>query len=33
LQNFADLRKVVRVVSKGRIYDPAELWKSVGFKP
>jgi imidazolonepropionase-like amidohydrolase len=33
LQNFADLRKVVRVVTKGRMYDPAESWKSVGFKP
>ena len=33
VENFADLRKVVRVVSKGRMYDCAELWKSVGFKP
>ena len=33
LEDFAALRKVVRVVSKGRIFDPAELWKSVGYKP
>jgi imidazolonepropionase-like amidohydrolase len=32
LENFADLRKVMRVVTKGRMYDPAELWKSVGFR-
>ena len=31
IDNFADLRKVTRVVIKGRMYDPAELWKSVGF--
>ena len=33
LDNFADLRKVTRVITMGRMYDPAELWKSVGFKP
>src|ERR1700684_3813258 len=33
LENFADLRKVTRVVTRGRMYDPAELWKSVGFRP
>ena len=33
LGDFADLRKVIRVVSKGRMYDPADLWKSVGFRP
>ena len=33
LENFADLRKVTRVIAKGRMYDPAGLWKSVGFKP
>jgi imidazolonepropionase-like amidohydrolase len=33
LENFADLRKVTRVVTNGRMYDPAQLWKSVGFKP
>ncbi|MGA3236684.1 MAG: amidohydrolase family protein [Bryobacteraceae bacterium] len=33
LEDFANLRKVMRVVTKGRMYDPAELWKSVGFRP
>ncbi len=33
LKNFADLRKVTRVIANGRVYDPGELWKSVGFRP
>jgi imidazolonepropionase-like amidohydrolase len=33
LEQFANLRKVRRVVTKGLMYDPAELWKSVGFRP
>jgi imidazolonepropionase-like amidohydrolase len=33
LEHFSELRKVSRVVTKGRMYDPAELWKSVGFAP
>jgi imidazolonepropionase-like amidohydrolase len=33
LKNFGDLRKVTRVITGGRVYDPAELWKSVGFRP
>jgi imidazolonepropionase-like amidohydrolase len=33
LDNFADLRKVTRVITNGRMYDPGELWNSVGFKP
>ncbi len=33
LTNISDLRKVARVVSNGRLYDPAKLWRSVGFKP
>ncbi|HEY1496646.1 MAG TPA: amidohydrolase family protein [Candidatus Solibacter sp.] len=33
LQNFANLRKVVRVIASGRSYDPAKLWESAGFKP
>ena len=33
LQDFASLRKVTKVVSKGRMYDPAVLWQSVGFRP
>lgn len=33
LEDFTTLRKVTRVVAKGRMYDPAPLWQSVGFKP
>ena len=33
LENFADLRKVARVITHGRMYDPAVLWRSVGFEP
>jgi imidazolonepropionase-like amidohydrolase len=32
LANFADLRKVSRVVANGSIYDASRLWESVGFK-
>jgi imidazolonepropionase-like amidohydrolase len=32
LQNIHDIRKVSRVVTNGRMYDSAELWKIVGFK-
>lgn len=33
LEDFHALRKVTRVISNGRVFDPAELWASVGFKP
>jgi imidazolonepropionase-like amidohydrolase len=33
LEDFKALRKVTRVISNGRVLDPAELWKSVGFEP
>jgi len=33
LTNVSDLRRVKRVVANGRVYDPARLWESVGFKP
>ncbi len=33
LEDFRSLRKVTRVISNGRVFDPAELWKSVGFQP
>jgi imidazolonepropionase-like amidohydrolase len=33
LENFASLRKVTRVIANGRVYDPAQLWKSAGFEP
>jgi imidazolonepropionase-like amidohydrolase len=31
--NIADLRKVSRVIANGRMYDPAKLWQTVGFRP
>jgi len=33
LTDFSALRRVTRVIASGRIYDPAPLWKSVGFLP
>jgi imidazolonepropionase-like amidohydrolase len=30
--NIGDIRKVVRVVANGRMYDCGRLWESVGFK-
>lgn len=33
LQNISDIRKVSRMVTNGRLYDSAKLWKSVGFRP
>jgi imidazolonepropionase-like amidohydrolase len=33
LADFSALRRVTRVVTDGRMYDPAPLWRSVGFKP
>jgi imidazolonepropionase-like amidohydrolase len=33
LENISDIRKVSRVVTAGRMYDSAALWKSVGFQP
>ena len=33
LRDIRDLRKVSRVVVRGRMYDPAPLWRSVGFRP
>jgi imidazolonepropionase-like amidohydrolase len=32
LANFADLRKVSRVVTNGAMYDASKLWETVGFK-
>jgi imidazolonepropionase-like amidohydrolase len=31
LQDFQALRRVTRVVAGGKVYDPADLWKSVDF--
>jgi hypothetical protein len=33
LEDFSALRKVARVVTGGRVYDTAPLWKAAGFKP
>jgi imidazolonepropionase-like amidohydrolase len=33
LENISDLRKVNAVFSAGRMFQPAALWESVGFKP
>jgi imidazolonepropionase-like amidohydrolase len=33
LQDIRDLRKVSRVIVNGRMYDPAKLWESAGFRP
>jgi imidazolonepropionase-like amidohydrolase len=33
LRRFSDLRRVWLVVADGRRYDPAALWRSVGFTP
>jgi imidazolonepropionase-like amidohydrolase len=33
LKDISVLRRVTRVVTAGRMYDTAALWKSVGFHP
>jgi imidazolonepropionase-like amidohydrolase len=33
LVNIADTRRIRVVISRGRLYDPAPLWRSVGFTP
>jgi imidazolonepropionase-like amidohydrolase len=33
LADIHDIRKVTHVVARGRLYDPATLWKLVGFTP
>jgi imidazolonepropionase-like amidohydrolase len=33
LRDFSALRRVTSVIANGRMYDPAELWKSVDFRP
>jgi len=33
LTDIRALRRIVSVVAAGRIYDPADLWRSVGFEP
>jgi hypothetical protein len=33
LADIHDIRKISRVIANGRVYDPAKLWRSVGFRP
>jgi imidazolonepropionase-like amidohydrolase len=33
LKDIRALRRVTRVITAGRVYDPAALWQSIGFKP
>jgi imidazolonepropionase-like amidohydrolase len=33
LENISDIRKVSAVFAAGRMFQPAALWQSVGFKP
>jgi imidazolonepropionase-like amidohydrolase len=33
LDDIANTRKIFRVVSNGRVFDPTLLWQSVGFRP
>jgi imidazolonepropionase-like amidohydrolase len=33
LDNIANTRKIYRVITNGRVFEPAPLWQSVGFRP
>jgi imidazolonepropionase-like amidohydrolase len=33
LDDIANTRRIFRVVTNGRVFDPAPLWRSVGFRP
>ena len=33
LENIANTRKIYRVITNGRVFDPVPLWQSVGFRP
>jgi imidazolonepropionase-like amidohydrolase len=33
LEDFSAMRRVLRVITAGQMYDPAILWQVVGFKP
>ena len=33
LERISDLRQVRTVVADGRVYEPALLWKAIGFRP
>jgi len=33
LANIANTRKIYRVITNGRVFEPNPLWESVGFRP
>jgi imidazolonepropionase-like amidohydrolase len=33
LDDVANTRRIYRIVTNGRVFDPASLWRSVGFQP
>jgi imidazolonepropionase-like amidohydrolase len=33
LDDIRNTRRIHRVVTNGRVFDPAPLWRSVGFQP
>jgi imidazolonepropionase-like amidohydrolase len=33
LERIANTRRIHRVITNGRVFDPAPLWRSVGFQP
>ncbi len=33
LDDIRNTRRIYRVVTNGRVFDPAPLWRSVGFQP
>ena len=33
LADISNTRRIYRVVTNGRVLDPASLWRSVGFQP
>jgi len=33
LEDIRNIRRIYRVVTNGRVFDPAPLWRSVGFQP
>jgi imidazolonepropionase-like amidohydrolase len=33
LENITNTRKIYRVITNGRVFEPAPLWQSVGFQP
>lgn len=33
LEDISNIRKIYRVISRGRFFDPDDLWQRIGFKP